>query len=153
MSKKDLDEWLWHVSTELTRLGGEVISFASKATKLWAPNADLIETPTHFLIRVELAGVRSEDLKIYFDSDRNSIILRGQRSEPECECEQQEREYHQLEVFYGEFEREIVLPKVPLKTRELKAQYRNGFLNVHIPKDVEKIRAKILEKIYTITQD
>lgn len=152
MPKKDLDEWIWQISTELNRLSGEIASTPKFAKqKLWEPNVDIIETPSYFLIRVEIAGVQSEDIKIYFDLNKNSLTIRGQREE--LGCDEKLRQFHQLEVFYGEFEREIILPNMPLKSEEIKAQYRNGFLNIYIPKDVEKIEAIVLEKIHTLRRD
>ncbi len=84
------------------------------------------------LIRVELAGVRGEDIGLLYNHERNCIFVRGMRREDGSE--EHRLGFYQLEVPYGEFAREIELPDVPIQDQAIRAQYRNGFLIIDVPK-------------------
>lgn len=47
---------------------------------------------------------------------------------------------HRLERWYGKFERNIPLP-IPVEGDKVKAAYRNGVLEVHLPK-AETVKPK-----------
>lgn len=135
MSKRDLDAWLWQLGSELARMDEEARPGRPQLarSKAWEPRVDLFETPAHLLLRVELAGVRAEDVKVSFNSERRSICLRGVRQEDPI-MHDSRAAIHQLEVLYGEFEREIELPGVKVLASAIRAHYANGFLTVWVPK-------------------
>lgn len=137
MSRQDIDEWLWQVGNELQRLSEEMVRTrpAVAMGKGWEPRVDVIEETNRILVKAEIAGVRGEDIQLVYLPDRHSLLIRGYRpdgsdaSEGRCSV-------HQLEIFYGEFQREVRLPDVPVLVDQMKAQYRNGFLLVLLPKEV-----------------
>lgn len=135
MARKDLDEWLFQVGTELQRLSEEMTHSGPKLARStkWEPRVDLIEGPSQLIVVVEIAGVRGEDIRIAYNVDRHCLLVRGVRNEEELLIEGKGAA-HQLEIFYGEFERTIQLPKVEIQPEEIRAQYRNGILFVVIPK-------------------
>jgi HSP20 family molecular chaperone IbpA len=63
------------------------------------------------------------------------VVIRGKRPEEDF-SEGQCTGAFQLEIYYGDFEREIKLPDVDIHAQEIRAAYRNGFLIVTLPKRV-----------------
>lgn len=150
MANRDIDEWLWHLGSELERLKSEGISSPPKVAKksAWEPAIDLYETANYVVIKVEIAGVQTDNLKILIQQQEHKMILKGERFEENFKESRQK--CHQLEISYGEFEREIELPAIPLNWDSMQAKYNNGFLLIFIPKDSKKIEALIIEKIFTL---
>ena len=106
---------------------------AISSRKFWEPKVDLLESHEGFVLKAEIAGVRADDIELIYNEERHSILIRGVRSEEDLPAGHQAR-CHQLEVFYGDFEREISLPDQEVEPAKMKASYRNGFLLVTIPK-------------------
>jgi HSP20 family protein len=133
MPRRGVDEWFWTYG-DLQRLQGEMLrSRPVVATaKCWEPRVDVIEDERNFIIKAEIAGVRGEDIQLLFLPERHSIMIRGVRSEEEGPSSG--RRLHQLEIPFGEFAREVSLPEVPIEHQNMRAQYKNGFLLVLIPK-------------------
>jgi HSP20 family protein len=136
MSRRDVDEWLWQVGNELQRLSEEIVRTrpAVALGKGWEPRVDVLEDSHRILVKAEIAGVRGEDIQLVFLPDRHSLLIRGVRQE-ENNNESGRTSVHQLEIFYGEFQREVKLPDVPILVDLMKAQYRNGFLLILLPKE------------------
>lgn len=99
----------------------------------WEPPVDVLEDRDCVLVKAELGGVHCHDIELIYSASRNTLMIRGVRLEedkppaPRVTC-------YQLEIFYGEFEREVRLPDLDLDPDGIKAHYRNGFLVVSIPK-------------------
>lgn len=92
----------------------------------WRPHADVYRTHQGWLIKVELAGVRQEDVRVSASGRRLKIL--GKRRdwglESGCQC-------HALEISYSHFEREFELPcELPQAT--IHWEYRDGMLLVRI---------------------
>ncbi len=114
----------------------EMQRFTEEALRgvLFHPQADVYETAEALILKLELAGVRPEKLNITLSADDRTLTVSGIRGEPSDERRERIRCY-QLEIFYGEFEREIALPAGVLFDRErITANYRNGFLVISLPK-------------------
>ena len=101
---------------------------AAGAPRHWIPDADVFETKNDLVIKMDLAGVSRDAVKVLLDED--TVIITGTRNEEyheECEY------YHQIEVEYGYFRRVIHLPR-PVDGDKGRALYRDGFLFVILPK-------------------
>ena len=97
------------------------------------PCVDMYETDTALMVKVELAGIRADKLSITLSSDDRTLIIAGERLEPNEERRDRIRCYH-LEIFFGPFEREITLPANLRFDRDgIRANYRDGFLVISIP--------------------
>lgn len=151
MARRDLDEWLWQVGTELQRLSKEVAPGGPKLARgsAWQPRVDVAETPEGLIVKAELAGIGSEDVRISLDLKNHTLSLRGVRSEEDLQAAAR-CGYHQIEIDYGEFEREISLPEVPIEANGMQAQYRNGFLLIVIPKAVEPSTKVVMRRTITV---
>lgn len=96
----------------------------------WTPNTDVYETADALIVRMELAGIKQEDLEITLN-DR-LLLVRGQRRDP---CRQGRCSFRQMEIDYGYFERRIVIPRA-VAASGIRAHFHNGFLQIQLPKGV-----------------
>ena len=137
MPRRDLDEWFWHVGSQLERLSEELHPLRPTiASRFWEPRIDVLEDNLHVILKAELAGIRGEDIQLLYIPERHSILLRGVRREEDSRDSNRTGIY-QLEIYYGEFEREIKLPEIAVEPDGIKAHYRNGFLIIVVPKAAE----------------
>ncbi|HEU4343592.1 MAG TPA: Hsp20/alpha crystallin family protein [Candidatus Binatia bacterium] len=100
----------------------------SAAAGVWCPPVDILESKDSYLIRAELPGMRSEDLKT--EVNEGTLTLSGERKfeEPANGVE-----YHRVERVAGKFSRSFYLPQT-VKHDGIKATYRDGILEIQIPK-------------------
>jgi len=135
MPRREVDEWFRRVTGELQPLAEELSGARPRvaSARYWEPKVDLIEEENQFLIKAELAGVRPDDIQLIYIPERHSLLLRGFRHEGDPTGGSR-RGAHQLEIYYGEFQREVKLPDSPIETKAIHAQYKSGFLYVLIPK-------------------
>jgi len=105
----------------------------------WEPAVNVKETAEKYIISAELPGVDKNDLKV---SIRDGVLmLSGQRR---GNSEARESGYLRQEQFYGEFQRSFDLPD-NVKTKEVKASYKDGLLTVILPlsREIKKPDRKI----------
>jgi len=93
----------------------------------WIPNTDVYVAEGNLIIKVELAGMRREDLELTVEGNR--LMISGQRPDDSrgSKCK-----FLVMEINYGSFECVIEIP--PGYDLSLaKAAYQNGFLRVDVP--------------------
>ncbi len=97
----------------------------------WRPPVDTHETPEAILVKIELAGMREDDIEVTLYE--NALVVSGLREDDadhdEGIC------YHEAQVRYGPFRAEILLPAA-VRADDAQASYVNGFLRVRLPKAV-----------------
>jgi HSP20 family protein len=103
--------------------------------RTWAPPLDVYETKDDLVIAVELPGVREKDVHLSIMGE--VLSLRGQRV---SNGEVREENYHRIERWSGTFERHIQLP-IPVQADKVRAIYRDGVLDVRLPK-VEEVKPR-----------
>jgi len=94
----------------------------------WLPPVDILESKDAYLIRAELAGMKKEDFSL--EVNDGTLTLSGERK-PESRTNGVE--YHRTERVNGRFSRSFYLPQT-VKHDDIKASYRDGILEVHVPK-------------------
>jgi len=99
---------------------------APKGRRRWRPPTDVYETDTDIVIKVEIAGMKTQDFTISFVDRRLSIS--GCRNDVSDKIS-----YQNMEIPYGEFHTEVRI-NWPLKQDEISAVYEDGFLLVKLPK-------------------
>jgi HSP20 family protein len=93
----------------------------------WVPNTDVYVTEDSLVIKVELAGMRKEDLELTVESNR--LTITGHRPDG---CRAPKCKFLVMEIDYGSFQSVIELP--PGYDLSLaKAAYQNGFLRIDVP--------------------
>jgi HSP20 family protein len=92
----------------------------------WCPAADVYRTRRGWLVKLDLAGVRLEDVTLEVQS--RHVRVRGIRRD----CTIQEGAcYYQMEIAYSNFERNLELP-CDLERVDITTEYHDGMLLVHI---------------------
>ena len=122
---------------ELDRLFEDL--FTSPAARSgWSPAVmpvDVEETAEAYVFRADLPGFQSKDVKVTFLAD--TLTLRGERKREE---QASEGAMHRVERSYGAFERSFRFT-TPVRSDEVKASYKDGVLEVRVPKaEVAKAR-------------
>ena len=137
MARRNPDDWLWQVGTELQRMSEEM--FRSGVTLLrknfWEPKVDLVETENDLILKAEISGVRGDDIQLLYNPEEHAIVIHGTRNEEDFP-EVCRKGCFQLEIYYGDFQREVKLPEVAIDPSGIRARYANGFLIVFVPKAV-----------------
>lgn len=111
---------------------------AADAADLMTPPVDVEETAEGYVFRADLPGMTEKDVKVSLVGD--TLTLRGERKR---ESESQEGSVHRTERVFGAFERTFTLPKA-LRGDQVKASYRNGVLEIRVPK-AEEARVREIE--------
>jgi HSP20 family protein len=92
------------------------------------PAVDVEETSDAYVFRADLPGMTSKDVKVTVHGD--TLTLRGERKREE---KQSNESLHRIERAYGSFERSFTLG-LPVRADQVKASYKDGVLEVRVPK-------------------
>lgn len=95
------------------------------------PQVNIYDDGTSFLVRAELPGVKKETLDV--TAHRDQLTIRGERV---IEAPSGEASWHRRECQGGQFRRTVALPQ-PVDAEQVKATYRNGVLEVVLPRTPE----------------
>ncbi len=101
----------------------------------WAPRADIHETENDYLVQLDLPGLDKKDVKIKVED--NYLVISGERK---SEHETNDENYHRLERITGTFSRSFQLHQ-DVAADKIKANFKNGVLEVRIPK-TEEVKPK-----------
>jgi HSP20 family protein len=115
---------------ELSRFVDGIFTRTPSRSELtpFVPVVDIEETPEAFVLRADLPGVPQKDVKVSLMGD--TLTIRGSRS---VEKEQKDRNLLRVERRTGQFERSFTLG-TPVRADAVKASYRDGVLEIHVPK-------------------
>jgi HSP20 family protein len=136
---KELEDMEKGLSTYLgrpavrTEAGKEAMTAAE-----WSPLVDITEDDKEYLIKADLPDVKKEDVKLTVQDDVMSIS--GERK---YEKEEKGKKYQRVERAYGSFMRSFTVPE-DADGSKVSAEYKDGVLNVHLPKS-EKAKPKSIE--------
>jgi HSP20 family protein len=140
----------WNPYAELEKLQGRMIwgmRLASNQANSpecgacdseWTPAADIIEDEREYIIRLELAEVAKDDVKVVVEN--GLLTIRGERQRP---SEEGGRKLLRTERRYGAFERRFSLPE-DSDDNAVSADFKDGVLHVHLPKS-EAAKPKEIE--------
>ncbi len=103
----------------------------------WTPASDIYETESEYLIAMDLPGINREALEI--DIDDNRLIVKGTRVIDESK-------QHRTERPRGKFLRTFSVPG-SVEQSKIGAEYKDGVLQIRLPKRSEQKAKKIDIKI------
>jgi HSP20 family protein len=134
---RDLD-LLRQMEIEMSRIADETLrgfyGDVSSHSRYWQPRVDVHETPDEIVVKAEISGVKADRMNVVLSSDDRVLTISGERAEEDGERAGRIRCY-QLEITFGQFERQIVLPaSVRVDRNRISASCRDGFLIVRLPK-------------------
>jgi HSP20 family protein len=104
----------------------------------WLPAVDIIEEKERFVLRADVPGVDPADIEVSMDAGVLSIA--GQRVR---ESQSEDAGLQRMERVSGRFFRRFSLPDTT-DAENIKAQCRNGILEVSIPK-LPEVQARRIE--------
>ena len=116
---------------------GAMTASNGPAGRVWSPAVDVAETEHEIVLRAEIPGMKQEDIDIELTGD--TLSLRGERK---FENEERKENFVRVERSYGRFQRSFTLG-VPVQFDAVTASYRDGVLEVHLPKSEETKPRKV----------
>lgn len=128
---------LERIRREFDKLLQDFLPTAVEREEVLVPPIDVYETDSEVVLKTELPGIKKEDIEVTIKE--NSVHIKAERKE---EKEEKTENVHRVERFYGKIERVVPLP-VEVKPEEAKAEYKDGVLEVRIPKVKVTKEAKI----------
>jgi HSP20 family protein len=106
----------------------------------WSPLVDITEDDQEYLIKVEIPGIKKEEVKVAVEN--GVLTITGERKF-EKEEKNPKKKYHRIERAYGTFVRTFTVPDDGDPERVV-AEFKDGVLNVRIPKS-EHAKPKQIE--------
>jgi HSP20 family protein len=102
-------------------------ALASPDRESWAPQIDVFERDRQLVTKVDLPGLKKEDVKV--EVTDGYIAISGERK---SETEEEKDNVYRCERSYGSFYRAVPLPE-GAKLEDVKASFANGVLEVSVP--------------------
>lgn len=99
--------------------------------KMWRPTIDIRESANNYHLCAELPGVKKEDINIEYDN--GVLTLSGQKKYEKVDEDEQ---FRRVERNYGEFKRVLTVGEID--PSQIKAKFKDGVLDLTIPKPREK---------------
>jgi HSP20 family protein len=107
-------------------------AIAFPETPEWSPRVDVFERENRIVTRVDLPGMKKEDVKV--EVTDGHLALSGERKR---ETEEKKDNFYRSEREYGSFYRAVPLPE-GVKLEDVKATFADGVLEVSIPLPVRQ---------------
>ena len=96
----------------------------AQATAEWAPSVDVLQKDRDLLVRVEMPGVKPEDVHVAVHN--RVLTISGERKVDE---EEERAGYYVRELRHGSFQRSMILPE-GVEEEKIHARYQDGILEV-----------------------
>lgn len=97
----------------------------------WTPALDVYEDKDNFTVKLEVPGMKKEEIEISLHD--HTLNISGERKSEE---KKGKGERHRTERFVGRFQRSVTLPAA-VAADKVKAEYKDGVLTVSLPKTEE----------------
>jgi HSP20 family protein len=97
----------------------------------WVPEVDVFERDNRLVTRVDLPGMKKEEVKV--EVTEGYLVISGERKN---EAEEKKDNFYRCEREYGTFYRAVPLPE-GVKYEDVKATFANGVLEVSVPLPVK----------------
>jgi HSP20 family protein len=108
---------------------------------VWRPATDVYETESEFVVRMDLAGLKREDVRIVLNE--GCLNISGVRQD---RIPKGRKHFHKMEITVGPFERRIPVPR-GWEVGDVKARYVDGVLQVVLEKSTKKEQGTIYVKV------
>ncbi len=135
----------WEPFRELAALQNEMGRWMSQMTgatgaptggnggsSTWLPAVDAWETENELVLAFDLPGIPED--KITVELDDNVLTVSGERARTQ---EQSGDRFYRYERRFGTFSRSVTLPQ-GVNEEQIKANYRDGVLEIRVPKPEEQ---------------
>lgn len=123
--------------TRLDRLFEDLVAGGKRGE--WTPAIDVIRDKDKLAVRVDMPGIKPEDIKVELEND--VLTISGEHEESK---EEKEEQFVRRERRYGSFMRSIALP-AGVDADSLTATVKDGVLEVTVPLPQEAKQRKAIE--------
>jgi HSP20 family protein len=96
-------------------------------TRAWSPTIEVFEKDNRLVTKVDLPGLKKEDVKV--EVTDGHLAISGERKR---EVEEKRNNVYRSEREYGSFYRAVPLPE-GVKLEDVKATFADGVLEVSVP--------------------
>jgi HSP20 family protein len=143
----DVSSQFEHIRERMEQARRRVIGAPGRpefSTPFIEPAVDVYETSADVVILAEIAGIGECEFEL--EVEGSSCVLRGERKAMRGGPK---RDYRQMEISYGAFQRELLLP-AEVNPDGIRTVYKDGMLQIWLPKapPVGSQRLKILVPTY-----
>jgi HSP20 family protein len=111
------------------------------AMKITTPAVDLFEEKDDIVVKAELPGMEKDNIEVNLSGNR--LTIKGERKQ---EAEVKKEGYYKSERSYGAFARTLELPR-EVQTEKVKAAFKNGILEIRLPKTEETKKKETQVKV------
>jgi len=130
------------IFNDFARPAGELSATSETlATGNFVPAVDVYEDAQKLVLKLEVPGIRREDLDIRVEG--RVLSIKGERK---LEAEEKEENFHRIERRYGSFVRSFTLPST-VDTDNVAATSQDGVLSISLAKKPEAKPKQIEVKI------
>ncbi|HEX9142653.1 MAG TPA: Hsp20/alpha crystallin family protein [Candidatus Binatia bacterium] len=109
--------------------------------EITTPSVDLYEEKDDIVVKVELPGMEKDNIEVNLTDNR--LTIKGEKKKEE---EVKKENYYRSERSYGSFIRAVELPR-DVQADKIKAVFKNGVLEVRLPKTEEAKKKETKIKI------
>jgi HSP20 family protein len=109
--------------------------------KLTTPVVDLYEEKDDLVVKAELPGMEKDNIEVTLSDNR--LTIKGEKQQEE---EVKKERYYRSERSYGSFVRTLELPW-EAQTDKVKAAFKNGVLEIRLPKPEEAKKKETKVKV------
>jgi HSP20 family protein len=102
---------------------------------------DVYEDKDDIVVKAEIPGLSKDDITV--QATESTLTIKGEKKREE---EIKEEDYYCCERSFGAFTREVDLPS-DVKADQVKASFKNGILEIRMPKTEEAKKKAITVKI------
>ena len=106
-----------------------------------APSLDLFDEKDELVVKADLPGMSKEEIEVTVTG--SVVTIKGEKKKEE---EVKEKDYYRRERSYGSFVRSVELP-CEVKSEQIKANFKDGVLEVRMPKTEEAKKKSVAIKI------
>lgn len=143
---EEFEHWLDRIMDDMWRrpfpgLFGRERWLPIRPLSIRMPSLDVYEEKDAVVVKAELPGMKKEDVEVNLAGE--TLTIKGEKKEGK---EVKEDDYYRRERSYGSFLRTVALP-CEVKSDEIKASFKDGVLEIRMPKTEEAKKKSIAVNI------
>jgi HSP20 family protein len=123
------------------------VSTETLAAGNFVPAVDVYEDAQKLVLKLEVPGIRREDLEIHVEG--RTLSVKGERK---FESEEKEENFHRIERRFGSFVRSFTLPST-VDTEQIAATSVDGVLSISLAKKPEAKPKQITVQVAAAASD
>ncbi|HSB46044.1 MAG TPA: Hsp20/alpha crystallin family protein [Nitrospira sp.] len=141
----EIDRWFDRLTEDFWRRPFPSLLFGDRwplpMISIKAPSLDVFEEKDELVVKADLPGMNKDEIEVTVTE--NVVTIKGEKKKEE---EVKEKDYYRRERSYGSFVRSVELP-CEVKSDQIKANFKDGVLEVRMPKTEEAKKKAVSIKI------